>query len=105
MKFDIGEFPGFIAVRGDACQPPQGGDEHSPRHAGVGAELVVSSTGEQPPAGYEDDIILGPMALNVCKGRNRVLVAYVSRFSSTLPAPLAAKILSNMYSTTNFPCL
>ena len=45
-------------------------------HAGVGAELVVSSTGEQPPAGYKDDVIRSPMVLNVRKVRGRVLVAY-----------------------------
>lgn len=73
--FHIGEFPGFVAVRVNACQPPQGGDEHSPRHAGVGAELVVTSTIEQPPAGYKDDVILSPVVLNVCKDRDRVLVA------------------------------
>ena len=73
--FHIGEFPGFIVGLVDARQSPQGGDEHPPRHASVGAELVVFSAGEQSPASHEDNVIRSPMVLNVRKVRDRVLVA------------------------------
>ena len=75
VGFHISEFPGFVAVRVDARQPPQGGDEHTSGHAGVGAEGGVAGAGEQSSAGNKEDVVRSPMLLNVGEGRGRVLVA------------------------------
>lgn len=91
MRFPVTENLCFHAGLRDCRYEPsnQSVDEHSPHHTGVGAELVVSSTHKQPSTGHLDDVILGPMVLNIqsvlpmCSGMIRV-VAMIESFSQKI---------------------
>lgn len=76
VGFHISKFPVLVIRRINACQPSQGGDEHSPCQGGVRTKGGFACAGEQPAADCKQDVFLGPMTIDVGEVRNRVLVAY-----------------------------